>query len=421
MLPKIQTKCNMQISPVLVTQEEDSQQVVNPGPEHTGVDHCIAVASTTSSSLDCWQLSRDFDAGGAHHPPVFTTSTNTLGDRLLSSSSESVQHRDPEEIITVLSTEVPNADKQPMQTQNEPVDPFMPSASALPESMLQHTVQSSDAAVASLNQSAKNLSLLDADMPQASQLLLSNQQQQPNRGLSAAVPYAATAAATAADIDRAHPRSGQLSCHVHEATPLGSESLSIDSNAQVISLTTSDLPPSSSPSQNLAISQDTAAGDAQSEMHGVNRFATKNNHQLELQQTNLPEPPEPDSSSPKSPTSILPASEAGTSGAQTIPDTSLVPSAVPQIHPAPAPFTAASDMIDQQANPTSSDADFASIHSSSAKDQQPQQQQPASRDEGDAQIDMPKHDALLKPHETAMAKAEEAERRLLTGDMAAAL
>ena len=371
--------------------------------------------------MDCWHLSRDFDAGGAHHPPVFATSTNTLGDRLPSSSPESLQH--PEEIITVLSTEVPNADKQPMQNQNEPVDPFMPSASALPDFMLQNTIQSSDAAAASLNQSAKNSSLLDADMPQASQLLFGNQQHQPNRGLSAAMPYAATAAATAADIDRAHPRSAQLSCHVYEGTPEGSETLSVDRDAQDIALTTSDLPPSSSPSQKLAISQDTAAGDAQSEMHGGNHFATEKNHQLELQKTSPPESSELNSLSPKSPTSILPASEAVTSGAQTMPDTSLVPSTVPKTQPAPAPFTAASDMVDQQANPTSSDAVFASIHSSSAKDQQPQpqQQQPASRDEGDAEVDMPKHDALLKPHETAMAKAEEAERRLLTGDMAAAL
>ena len=364
-----------------------------------------------TSSFDCWHFSQHFGAGATSQPPAVATSTTVLDDLLPSASTEQMQHPESEEHIIGLSTEEASANKQPMQSQNKPLDPFMPSA--LPDLMLQHpSVQSSDVAAASFNQSGESLSLLDADMSQATE------------DPSAAMPPAATAAAAAA-IDRAHTRSAQVSSGVHDATPVGSGTLSDDSANQDISLTTADPRPLSSPSQAPAVSHVTVAGDAQVDIQGVDHFAADNNHQsqLELQEACLPESSELDGSLPKSSTSLLPASEAVTRAAQITPDTSLVPSSVPHSPTAPAVLTAASEMLDQQA--TSAGTDCASIHSSSAKDQQeqqPQQQQhPASKDEGDAQVDVPKRDTLLKPHETAMAKAEEAERRLLTGDMAEAL
>lgn len=327
----------------------------------------------------------------------------------MASEPVNVQHPDSEGNVT---TELLTADKQSSQRQNEPLDPFMPSASALPHFMLQHT-NLDDAA--SFSQSGESLSLLDADMPQANQMLSGNQ---PTRDLSAAMPYAATTAAAAAAVDEAHPRSAQVSTDVREATPIGLGILSVDSDAQDIPLTTPDLRSSASGSLNqpLAISSDTVSDDEQ--LEGVDHTAD-DNHQSQLQQTCLPESPESGGSLRKSATGIVAAGEAVTTGVGTRPHTSLVPPA-PQSHSTPGLSSAASEMQDQQAIPTASGADFVSTPLSSAKDQQ-QQPQPGSNHERDAQVEILKHEAVLKPYEAAMAQAEQAERRLLTGDTAASL
>ena len=369
-----------------------------------------------TNSFDCWHRSRGCAAGDTPQPPAFSSSTATLDDLLSLTSSEQVevQHPDSGEIVSDLPTEVLTADKQVSQRQNKPGDPFMPSASALPDFILQHTVlQSSDDAAASFSQSGESLSLLDADMPQASHLLSCNQ---PTRDLSAAMPHAATAAAAAA-VRQAHPRSVQTSSDVHEATSVGLGTLSVDSDAQDIFLTTTDLCRLSNPKQGLAISQDTGTGDIEIQDMDHSAAGSNDQNQLEPRETRMPKSPELDGSLSESLIILLPASEA-----QTTPDNSLVPAAASRSHPAPALSTVASDMQDQQATSAASDANFVSTNTSSAKhQQQQQQQQPASKDASDAQVEMLKHDAVLKPHEAAMAKAEQAERRLLTGDMAAAL
>ena len=358
-----------------------------------------------TSSFVCWHRSRGCVVGGALQPPAFPTSTATLDDLPFTSSEQvDVQHPDSEESFTVLSTEVPTAHKQVSQRQNKPADPFTPSASALPDFML----QSSYGAAASFCQSEERLSLLDADMPQADRTLSRNQ---PTRDLSAAMPHAATAAAAAA-------AAAAGASDVHKAT---SGTFSVDTDAQDMSFTTPDLCPSSNPRQALAVSQDTGTGDAQIEIQAVDHFAVDSDlqNQLEPHETCLPKSPELDSSLSVSRINMLPASGAVTAGSQAAPDKSLVPAAASESRPVAALSTVASETQDQQAAPTASDAGFVSTHMASAKDQQ-QQQQPGSEAESDAQVDMLKHDAVPKAHEEAMAKAEQAERRLLTGEMAAA-
>ena len=348
-----------------------------------------------------------------------------------------MQHPDSEKNA---AAELPTAYKQLSQRQNEPLDPFMPSPSALPAFKLQHmNLQSLDDAATSFNQSGESSSLLDADMPQANQMFSGNQT---TRNSSAAMPYAAAAAAAPAAaaaaiaaVDEAHPRSAQIiptdaheaTTYMHEATPAGSSTLSVDSDAQRISLTTPDLNSTGSPRQPLAISSDTVSLGTVSDdvqVQGVDHFAADGNHHSQLRETCLPESPEFIGSLRKSSTDIVPAREAVITGAQTTPNTSLVPPAALNSHTTPGLSTAASEMPNQPATPDASGADFVSTLSSSITDQQQQQQQqqqPARKDGSDAHVEVLERDAVLKPHEAAMANAEQAERRLLTGNAAAAL
>lgn len=349
------------------------------------------------------------------HPPAFARSTTSLDDLLPSASSEQplgVQHPDSEEQMAVLPT-----NNQPSQGQAEPVDPFMSSESAVPDFVLQQSnksLQCSDDAAASFNESDKNLSLLDADIPDADQLL---SETQPIAGLPAAMPHATgAAAAAAAAVGR-----------THEAVPgaSGSTALRGDDFAQESTVTIPDLSPSSSPSQALAIPVDPVYGDAQADSQPASQSALGSSQQtqLELQGTQLASSQRLDSLLSNASANMVPALEAVTAGAQTSPDTSPVPAGAPQTPPAPALITAASGTQNQEAIPTASDADGSTDSSSTQhqqqqqqRQQQQQQQQPANKDEDNAQVAMPKQDAELKPHEAAMAKAEEAERRLLTGD-----
>lgn len=336
-------------------------------------------------------------ANARDQPPAFARSTAPLDDLLPSASSEQpldVQHTYSEEKMAV-----PSINNQPSQGQAQPVDPFLSSESAVPDFMLQQSNQASqcsDDAAASSNETDGNLSLLDADIPDADQLLSENQ---PVAGPSAAVPHAAVAAAA---VDR-----------TYEAIPgaSGTTAQNGDDLAREITVTIPDLSPASSPSQALAIPVDS---DAQTDSQPVSQFTLGSSPQtqLELQGTQLASSQELDTFLPHASANMVPASGAVTAGVQTTPDTNPVPAGAPQTDAAPALITAASGKQDQQTIPTASDAG-GSFHSSST---QQQQQQPASKDEDNAQVAMPKQDAELKPHEAAMARAEEAERRLLTGD-----
>ena len=337
-------------------------------------------------------------ANARHQPPALARSTTPLDDLLPSATSEQpldVQHPDSEEKMAVRSI-----NNQPSQGQAEPVDPFMSSESAVPDVILQlsnQASQCSDDAAASSNETDGNLNLLDADIPDADQLLSENQP------IAAAMPHAAVAAAAVGRTYEALP--GASGTRARDGDDLARES----------AVTIPDLGPSSSPSRALAISVDTVYDDAQTDSQPVGHFTVGSSQQtqLELQGSQPASSQELDSLLPHPSANMVPTPEAVTAGAQTTPDTSPVPAGAPQTDAAPALVTAASRRHNQEAIPTASDAD-GSFPSSSTQRQQ--QQQPASKDEDDAQVELPKQDAELKPHEAAMAKAEEAERRLLTGD-----
>ena len=392
-------------------------EVLNP----TGIDHCKP--ATTASSVIGWLVHQVVFAGseGTAEPATLAlgdarltserdtaarAQSNTPLDELLPPESllEDTFQYDPDiQDMAMLST----ADKQPSQGQTEPVDPFPPSVSALPASMSPQssTLAQNSVDAASLSRNGEGIKLLDAD---AATVLNLPSGSEAKSGLPAAVPDMMTAA-------QANQGAAQRFSDVHEAASTGSSALSVDSDdfAENTTVITTDLHPPNNFSQPQRSSSDVMSSNAHSVNQAPDHSATVGDHQHLLEQETGQHPT---SDSPESSASTHTSMALGLvlEGAQAVPLQEPMPADATQSHPDIALSPPASETRDQDTTP----ADAVSEHSESTQQeqQQEQQQHPASQHEDDALIEVPKPEAMPKPPEAAMAQAEKAERRLLTGD-----
>lgn len=302
------------------------------------------------------------------------------------------------------------ADKLPSPGHTESIDPFAPSLSALPDStppqsstLLQHMVD----AAANASQNGEGINLLDADMADVQNLPSGSE---PSKGLAAAEPVRATAG-------QANQGSAQMFPNVHDLASRGSSALSVDSDdfAESTPVSAADVHPPSYFSQPQRSFTDMPS-NAQSGNQATDHSATAGDHQHLQQQQGTGQQAKCDRSKPNASAITSPTSTIQ-EGAQAVSDVQPTPADGSQNYPDVALGCTALETR-HQAIP----ADVVNnLSQSTQEEQQQQQQQPPSQDENSVLVMMPKPEAMLKPHEAAMAKAENAERRLLTGDAACGL
>lgn len=360
------------------------------------VDLADVVSLATAGTEDSQALV-DSTADLAALLPLASAIEDTAGHQLPNAETQAPD---------LLAAEVLAAEQPQSQVQPEPLDPFASSASALPEMILQQSTTLPKAlatlqlhpALISADTSTITSNLLDNDMAGVDSLLFLNQS---NAGTPVASLLATSTAETDSSSHMAEVTSStdlpnsQANLPQNSTASEGLDALSADEDddfAENIDFAAADKPPIHTLANTLATQRPGAASDKEQEALHQQQVQP----QLGSEQLDLP--------FSQAATDMSTPSETITADAQAVPpDFKPKPADVPQDEP---PNTQAPDIV--------SDVELAGAGPTTlgvAKEQQGQLEGTAD----DVKAEIAEPDATVKPHEVAMARAEEAERRLLTG------